>query len=38
MRQIRVAGGRDRIRIATHVFTQPTELNALYDALDRAAG
>lgn len=35
-RQIRVAGGRDRIRIATHVFTQPTELNALFDALDRA--
>jgi selenocysteine lyase/cysteine desulfurase len=35
-RHIRVAGGRDRIRIATHMFTQPTELNALFDALDRA--
>jgi selenocysteine lyase/cysteine desulfurase len=37
-RHIRVAGGRDRIRIATHVFTQPTELNALFDALDRDNG
>jgi selenocysteine lyase/cysteine desulfurase len=37
-RQIRIAGGHDRIRIATHVFTQPTELNALFDALDRAGG
>src|SRR5262249_47014488 len=36
-RQIRTAGGRDRIRIATHIFTQQTELNALFDAVDRAA-
>jgi len=33
-RNIRVAGGAERIRIATHVFTQPTELNAFFDALD----
>jgi selenocysteine lyase/cysteine desulfurase len=35
-RNIRVAGGADRIRIATHIFTQPTEINAFADAL--AAG
>src|SRR5262249_7269214 len=34
-RNIRVAGGSERIRIATHIFTQPTELNALFDAVDR---
>lgn len=34
-RQIRIVGGRDRVRIATHIFTQQTELNALFDALDR---
>jgi selenocysteine lyase/cysteine desulfurase len=34
-RNVRVAGGPERIRIATHVFTQPTELNALFDAVDR---
>jgi isopenicillin-N epimerase len=33
-RTIRIAGGAERIRIATHTFTQPTELNAFYDALD----
>jgi isopenicillin-N epimerase len=33
-RQIRIAGGAERIRISTHIFTQPTELNAFYDALD----
>jgi selenocysteine lyase/cysteine desulfurase len=33
-RNIRVAGGRERIRVATHVFTQPTELQALFDAVD----
>ena len=33
-RNIRIAGGPERIRIATHIFTQPTELNAFYDALD----
>jgi isopenicillin-N epimerase len=36
-RQIRVVGGRDRFRIATHMFTQPTEIQALFDALDRAS-
>jgi selenocysteine lyase/cysteine desulfurase len=35
-RFIRYAGGTERIRIATHVFTQPTELNALFDAVDKA--
>jgi isopenicillin-N epimerase len=34
-RRIRVAGGPGRLRIATHIFTQPSELNAFYDALDR---
>jgi isopenicillin-N epimerase len=34
-RNIRIAGGPERIRIATHMFTQPTELNAFFDALDR---
>ncbi len=33
-RNIRIAGGPERIRIATHIFTQPTELAAFYDALD----
>ncbi|MGH9774024.1 MAG: aminotransferase class V-fold PLP-dependent enzyme [Candidatus Acidiferrales bacterium] len=33
-RNIRVAGGAERIRIATGAFTQPTELNAFFDALD----
>jgi isopenicillin-N epimerase len=33
-RDIRIAGGPERIRIATHIFTQPTELNAFFDALD----
>jgi isopenicillin-N epimerase len=34
-RNIRVAGGPTRIRVATHIFTQPTELNAFFDALHR---
>jgi isopenicillin-N epimerase len=34
-RHIRIAGGPERIRIATHIFTQPTELNAFFDAVDR---
>lgn len=33
-RNIRIAGGAERIRISTNIFTQPTELNAFYDALD----
>ncbi|PYU33637.1 MAG: hypothetical protein DMG28_07660 [Acidobacteria bacterium] len=33
-RNIRIAGGAERIRIATHIFTQPTELEAFFDALD----
>ncbi len=33
-RNIRIAGGEERIRISTHIFTQPTELNAFYDALE----
>lgn len=34
-RNVRVAGGPDRIRVATHVFTQSTELNTFLDAVDR---
>jgi selenocysteine lyase/cysteine desulfurase len=34
-RNVRVAGGPDRIRVAAHVFTQPTELNTFLDAVDR---
>jgi selenocysteine lyase/cysteine desulfurase len=34
-RNIRIAGGPERIRIATHIFTQPTELHAFFDAVDR---
>jgi selenocysteine lyase/cysteine desulfurase len=33
-RNVRVAGGAERIRIATHIFTQPTELSLFFDALD----
>jgi selenocysteine lyase/cysteine desulfurase len=33
-RNIRIAGGAERIRIATHIFTQPTELMAFFDAVD----
>ena len=33
-RNIRIAGGGPRIRIATHIFTQPTDINAFADALD----
>jgi selenocysteine lyase/cysteine desulfurase len=35
-RNIRIAGGAERIRVATHVFTQPTELQAFFDAVHRA--
>lgn len=34
-RHIRVAGNEERIRVATHIFNQPTELNAFFDALDK---
>ncbi len=34
-RNIRIIGGPERIRVATHIFTQPTELNAFFDAVDR---
>ncbi len=34
-RNVRVAGGPGRIRVATHIFTQSTELNTLFDAVDR---
>jgi selenocysteine lyase/cysteine desulfurase len=33
-RNVRVAGGAERIRVATHIFTQPTELAMFFDALD----
>jgi len=34
-RNVRVGGGPGRIRVATHIFTQPTELNSFFDALER---
>jgi selenocysteine lyase/cysteine desulfurase len=34
-RNVRVVGSPNRVRVATHVFTQQTELNALFDAVDR---
>jgi selenocysteine lyase/cysteine desulfurase len=34
-RNIRVAGGPARIRVATHIFTLPAELNAFFDAVER---
>jgi len=34
-RKVRVAGSGERIRVATHMFTQPTELNAFFDAVER---
>jgi isopenicillin-N epimerase len=33
-RNIRIAGGADRMRIATHIFTMPTDINAFADAVD----
>ncbi|HEV2489426.1 MAG TPA: aminotransferase class V-fold PLP-dependent enzyme [Candidatus Acidoferrales bacterium] len=33
-RNMRIAGGIDHFRISTHIFTQPTELDLFYDALD----
>lgn len=33
-RNIRIAGGADHIRVATHIFTLPTELQAFFDAVD----
>ncbi len=33
-RRIRIGGGGERIRISTHIFTQPAELDAFFDALD----
>jgi selenocysteine lyase/cysteine desulfurase len=32
-RRIRIAGGNDRIRIATHIFTQLRELDVFAEAL-----
>jgi selenocysteine lyase/cysteine desulfurase len=37
-RKIRVAGGAKRMRIASHIFTQPTELTTFFDAIDRGVG
>jgi isopenicillin-N epimerase len=34
-RNVRVAGGAERTRVATHVFTQATELNIFFDAVER---
>ena len=35
LQNIQIIGGPERIRVATHVFTQPTERNAFLDAADR---
>jgi isopenicillin-N epimerase len=35
-RKIRISGGAKRIRIATHIFTQPSEIQTFADALDKA--
>jgi selenocysteine lyase/cysteine desulfurase len=39
-RQIRIRywDEDERIRVSTHIFTQQTELNALFDALERGLG
>jgi isopenicillin-N epimerase len=34
-RKVRVAGNPDRIRVATHIFTQSSELNTFLDAVER---
>jgi selenocysteine lyase/cysteine desulfurase len=34
-RAIRVQGYPERIRVATHIFTQPGELNTFFEAVDR---
>lgn len=33
-RNVRVVGSPDHFRVSTHIFTQPTELDLFYDALD----
>ncbi len=33
-RKLRIAGAPDHIRISTHIFTQPAELDSFYAALD----
>jgi selenocysteine lyase/cysteine desulfurase len=35
-RNIRFAGGPQRFRIATHIFTQPADLKAFFDATERS--
>lgn len=35
-RQIRVSGGADHVRVSTHIFTQPHELDAFFEAVDAA--
>jgi selenocysteine lyase/cysteine desulfurase len=34
-RQIRIAGGPQRIRIATHIFTRQGEIDSFFEAVDR---
>ena len=34
-RRIRITGGPATIRISTHIFTQQTELQSFFDALER---
>lgn len=35
-RKIRTAGGSDRLRIATHIFTQRAELSGFFEAIEQA--
>jgi isopenicillin-N epimerase len=32
-RQIRVSGGADHVRVSTHIFTQPSDIDAFFEAL-----
>ena len=33
-RKIRVSGGADHVRVSTHIFTQPSEIDAFFEAMD----
>jgi isopenicillin-N epimerase len=37
-RNIRIVGSPDHFRVSTHIFTQPTELDLFYDALQEGLG
>jgi isopenicillin-N epimerase len=33
-RQIRVSGGADHVRVSTHIFTQPSDIDAFFEAMN----